>query len=276
MLPRFITTSTTGVVQTFGRFSRTAEPGLNWYVPFFQTITPVSNRVRENTFQFEIKTKDDVFADLYVSVQYKILPEDTEQAFFRLDDPSEQMNSYIENVIRSEAPKMKLNDLYESQDDLSQSVKNTLAPRMKEFGYTIVKTLVKNIEPDSKVKQAMNQIYASERMKEAARNEAESNYILKVREAEADRDRKRLQGEGMSLQRLAILRGYETGIEDMAKKLGLTSRDIIDFVMKTQHLDAIEAVGTSKNTKTLFLNHIPQGMNKRSFKEDMMIANEAV
>ena len=121
----------------------------------------------------------------------------------------------------------------------------------------------------------MNAIYANKRMKAAAKEEADANYIKKVRDAEADKDRKRLQGEGISEQRLAILKGYEQGVDDMAKKLGLTPTDIVDFVMKTQHLDTLEAIGRSNNAKTIFINHTPTGLQSEDhFRNSIIQANQ--
>lgn len=106
MFFKFIETASTGVRQTFGRFSGLSQPGLRLYVPFIQTITPISNRVQQDVFTFETKTKDNVFVVLGIAVQYQIKPENTEKAFFSLDNPIEQINSYIENVVRSRVPKM--------------------------------------------------------------------------------------------------------------------------------------------------------------------------
>lgn len=270
---KFIPTSKTGVVQTFGKFTRLVKPGLRLYIPVIQTITPISNRLTQDSFHFEVKTKDNVFARLGLAVQYKIEPENTELAYFSLDNPKEQIDAYIENVVRAKVPKMKLDELFESQDDICNSVATGLSEKMRSHGFTIENTLVTEINPAADVKEAMNRINASERLKEATRNEAEANYILKVREAEADRDRKRLQGEGISAQRKAILKGYEDGVEDMAQRLGLTSKDIINFVTKVQHLDTLESISKSPNTKTIFLDHNPESsINK--IKSGIMEGNE--
>lgn len=275
MLPTFVKTSTTGVVQTFGKFTKTVKPGLNWYVPVLQKITPVSNRLQQSTFNLEVKTKDNVFARLSIAVQYKIHPENSEKAFFSLDDPVGQIDAYIDNVVRSKVPSMPLDGLFESQDDICQSVSTSLCEKMERYGYTIENTLVTNIEPSRDVKEAMNRINATERMKAAAKNEADADYITRVRQAEADRDRKVLQGEGMSGQRLAILRGYETGVNQMANNLGITPKEIIDFVLKTQHLDTVEAISRSKNAKTIFYNHDPNTVNTMGKLKDAVIqANE--
>jgi regulator of protease activity HflC (stomatin/prohibitin superfamily) len=252
---KFINISTTGIKTTFGKFSGTLNPGLKFYVPFIQQIHVISNKLRENTFNFEIKTKDDVFANLIISVQYKIKDENSEKAFYQMESPVEQMSSYIENIIRVTAPTMTLDELYESQNEISQNVMTNVAPKMEQYGLSIENTLVKNIDPDKLVKASMNKINSSKRLKFAASEEAEAEYIKKVREAEADRDRKRLQGEGISAQRKAILDGYKESVDDMSTKFGVSQREIIDFVLKTQHLDMLEIIGNSPGTKTIFVDH---------------------
>src|SRR5687767_9872168 len=93
---RFVQTSNSAVVQTFGRYSRTVGPGLRLYVPFVQKMTPISHRLQQNTFKFDVKTKDNVFTRLGLAVQYKVEEKNAEKAFFSLNDPIGQMDSYIE------------------------------------------------------------------------------------------------------------------------------------------------------------------------------------
>jgi len=110
-------------------------------------------------------------------------------------------------------------------------------------------------------------------MKHAAKNEAEADYIRRVKEAEADRDRKILQGEGISGQRLAILKGYEQGVDDMVKATGLTSREIVKFVLETQRFDMLENIGSSSNAKTVFLNHQAESLGGQ-LRDATLQANE--
>jgi len=111
---KILQTSTTGILQTFGKYTRIVNPGLHFYFPFVQEITPISNRLRQESFNFEVKTQDNVFTKLGLTVQYVIKPEDTATAYFSLDNPREQINSFIENVVRSQVPKMTLDQLFEA------------------------------------------------------------------------------------------------------------------------------------------------------------------
>lgn len=257
---RIIQHNSTGVLQTFGKYTRMCKPGLHVYIPIIQKISSVSNRLHQDTFHCKTKTKDNVFTDITIVVQRQILPDDTAKALFSLDNYNAQITAYIENDVRALVPTIDLDTLFESQNDICDSVMNNLSSKMKEYGFTIVNTLVVSIEPSKEVKEAMNKINATERLKMASKNEADANYIKEIRHAEADKERKRLQGEGISEKRKAILSGYKNGIDEMVSSFGLCPKDIIDFVMKTQHLDTIEAIGKSNNTKTIFLNHDPNNI----------------
>lgn len=248
-----ISTSATGVLCTFGKFSRHMGPGLNLYLPFIQRVKVVSNRLSHQTFAFEVKTKDNVFAKMEIAVQHKIAPDNSSLSYFALDNPTEQIDAYIENVLRSSASRMTIDELFESQNSLCEDVSTNLSKKMSSFGYNIENVLVTNIEPDRLVKEAMNKINASKRLYESAKFDADAKYITLVREAEADRDRKRLQGEGISLQRRAIVDGFRDGVFDMAEKLNISHDKIVEFVLRTQQLDTMEHIGKSTNTKTVFM-----------------------
>lgn len=252
---KFIQTSHTGIFTTFGKFNSMRKPGLNFYIPIVQNIVIVSNQLHEQTYTFEVKTKDNVFANLIVALQYRIKEENSSIYHYSMRNPQHQMGSYIENIIRVTVPQMTLDELFESQNEISQNIINNVSNKMEQNGITIENTLIKNIDPDAEVKKSMNKINASKRNRVAAVEEAEAEYIKKVREAEADRDRKILQGQGISGQRKAILDGYKESVNGMSTSLGVSSSDIIQFVLKTQHLDMLEIIGKSNNAKTIFVDH---------------------
>ena len=251
----FIPTASVGVQTTFGRYTGTLRPGLNFKIPFVQQVYQMPTNIRQENFHFRVKTKDDAFTTMHLSVQYKVHEEDAEKAFFSMTNPIQQIDAYIENVIRSHVPKMDLKTLFEDPDSLCKRVKETLGPMMRDNGYTIMNTLVTNIEPDKEIQSAMNRVVASERLRQAATNEAEAEYIKAVRQAEADRDRKRLQGEGIAEQRRAILDGYRDSLAQMRDTLGISAKEALTLTSKTMYYDTLERIGTNKGTRTLFLTH---------------------
>jgi len=250
---KFISTSTTGIVQRFGRADRIMTEGLNFYIPFVEKVLVMNNRLREDVFDIKIKTKDNVFCDLKIGVQYRVKPEDSMKACFSLNQPWKQIDSYVKNSIRSKAPDLSLDNLYSSQSEICEDVSKHLSEKLKEYGYTIESTLITDIQPADEVVRAMNKINETERLRKAAENEAAAYYTKEVGKAEADKERKRLQGEGTAAQRDAIIKGYQEGVQNMCTSLGVSSQDIIHFLTDIQRIDMQGEVAKSPNTKVLFL-----------------------
>lgn len=236
---------TAKIVQRFGSFSRILHPGINFCVPFLETVAGTVNlKVQQLDIHIETKTKDDVFVKLQVSVHVQIMRNKVKEAFYELDDPYSQISSYIFDTVRAEVPKLELDDVFSRKDDIATAVKHELSEHMEKYGYRIVQTLITDIDPDALVKESMNRINAAKRNKEAIFEDAEGRKIARIKDAEADKESKRLQGEGVADQRLAIIKGFADSVEDFSNTLNDVSPiEIMQFVLLTQHYDTIKDIG---------------------------------
>src|SRR5699024_6778007 len=76
------------IVERFGKFKRVAQAGLNFKTPFIDSTTkPVSLRVQQLEVNIESKTKDNVFVNVPVAVQYRIREEQVIDAYYKLSNP---------------------------------------------------------------------------------------------------------------------------------------------------------------------------------------------
>src|ERR1035437_5707603 len=207
-------TYTAGVVERFGKFDRIVQPGLRILVPFAESVYFVDLQVKQAQFQVETKTRDNVFVQIPVSVQYQILPDKIYDAFYKLSAPQKQIESFVFNSILGHVPKLTLDETFEQQSGISINVKTELDATMSSFGYNILNALVTDIIPDSKVKDAMNDINAAQRAQVAAQARGEAEKILKVKQAEAEAESKALQGKGIAAERQAIIEGLRASIEN--------------------------------------------------------------
>lgn len=64
------------------------------------------------------------------------------------------------SVIRASIPKLELDDAFLQKNEIARAVEEELEKAMLAYGYEIVQTLIVDIEPDEKVKRAMNEINA--------------------------------------------------------------------------------------------------------------------
>ncbi len=281
LLGSFFTVSTAqvAIITRFGKFLRVAEAGLNWKVPYFDTVAGlVSLRVNQIALTMETKTKDNVFVTIPISVQNRVRPEKVFDAFYRLADPVAQIKSYVEQVILGHVPSMTLDEVFASQSSIAAAVKQELDSDMAAFGYEIVNVLVTDIVPDAKVKSAMNDINAAQREQVAATARGEADKILVVKKAEAEAESKALQGQGIANQRRAIVEGLQVSIEQFQKAVeGASAKDVMQLVMVTQYFDTLKSIGESDKTNTLFLSHSPGSVKDVSDQilESMLVAQKA-
>ena len=274
-----VSTAQIAIVTRFGKFLRVAEPGLNWKWPFIDRVAGrVSLRVNQITLTMETKTKDNVFVTIPISVQNRVRPEKAFDAYYRLSDPVQQIQAYVEQVILGHVPGMTLDEVFASQSGIAAAVKQELDADMAGFGYEIVNVLVTDIVPDAKVKSAMNDINAAQREQVAANASGEAEKILVVKKAEAEAQSKALQGQGIANQRKAIIEGLQGSIEQFQKTVaGASTSEVMQLVLVTQYFDTIKSIGEMDKTNTLFLSHSPAAVRDISEQilQSMLVADRA-
>jgi regulator of protease activity HflC (stomatin/prohibitin superfamily) len=274
-----VNTAQVAVITRFGKFLRVADAGLNWKVPYIDSVTGlISLRVNQITLTMETKTKDNVFVTIPISVQNRVKPEKVFDAYYKLSDPVAQIKSYVEQVILGHVPGMTLDEVFASQSSIAAAVKQELDADMSTFGYEIVNVLVTDIIPDAKVKSAMNDINAAQREQVAAAARGEAEKILVVKKAEAESESKALQGQGIANQRRAIIEGLQTSVEQFQKAVnGASAMEVMQLVLVTQYFDTLKSIGENDKTNTLFLPHSPATVREVSdqIMNAMLVAERA-
>ena len=245
------------IIERFGKFQSIRYAGLNFKVPFIDKKSrPISLKINQLDVNVETKTSDDVFVGLKVSVQFVIIKEKVYDAYYRLENPWEQINAYVFDVVRAEVPKMKLDDVFMKKDDIAIAIKSEIEEAMSNYGYGIIKALVTDIDPDAEVKKSMNHINAAERQKLATEYEAEAERIRIVARAKAEAESKRLQGQGIADQRREIARGLEESVE-VLNKVGINSQEASALIVVTQHYDTLQSMGENSNSNLVLLPNSP-------------------
>lgn len=248
---------TAAVVQRLGKFQSIRQAGLQFKVPFMDSIAGRMNlKIQQLDVIVETKTLDDVFVRLKVSVQFRVLKDRIYDAFYKLENSHEQITAYVFDVVRAEVPKMKLDDVFVKKDDIAVAIMRELQEAMNEYGYGIVKALVTDIDPDQAVKNAMNRINAAEREKLAAEYEGEAERIRIVARAQAEAESKKLQGQGIADQRREIARGLEESVE-VLNQVGINSQEASALIVITQHYDTLQSMGENTNSNLILMPNAP-------------------
>ena len=179
---------------------------------------------------------------------------------------SPQIESYVFDVVRSTVPKIELDDVFTTKEQIAESISASLKDSMSSFGYQILGTPITDIDPDREVKRAMNEINKMKRLRGAAEDEGEATKIRAVKEAEAEASRTEIQakaeaeakflaGQGISRQRQAIMEGLRESVNAFKSEVkGMEAKTVMDLMIVTQYFDMMKDVGAHPKTNAVFLN----------------------
>ena len=155
-------------MEHLGKFDRLIQPGCNNTCCCIEAVVGrVSLRIQQLSVQCETKTQDNVFVNVTTVIQYQVLPDLVYDSFYILNNPITQIQSYVFDAVRSIVPIMDLDEVFEQREELALQVKKSLKDTLRSFGFVILHCLVTDITPAEKVKNAMNQINESTRIRDA-------------------------------------------------------------------------------------------------------------
>ncbi len=248
---------TAAIIERLGKFHSVRHAGLQLKIPFIDRIAKKLNlRIQQLDVLIDTKTLDNVFIKMKISVQYQVIRNQVADAYYKLENPENQITSFVFDVVRAEVPKLKLDDVFVRKDDIAVAVKGELQEAMNSYGYDIIKALVTDIDPDEQVKHAMNRINAAEREKTAAEYESEAQRIRIVAVAKAEAESKKLQGQGIADQRREIAKGLQESVK-MLNNVDISSHEASALIVVTQHYDTLHSVGANNRSNLVLLPNSP-------------------
>lgn len=264
-----VSNQTVKIIERFGKYHKTARAGLNVKIPFIDTVrTTLNLQVLQHVVNVDTITKDKVSVKVAVAVQYLVIDNREADAVYKLSRPETQIETFVFDVVRSQVTTQDLDEVFNSKGAIADAVNAELTADMSGFGYSIVKALVTEIDPDASVKAAMNKINAAQREREAASAQGDAEKTLRVKQAEAQRDADKLKGEGIAQQRTAIINGLKTSIEELKASYPGASEDMImSTLMMSQWMEMMTQIGAKSGNTTLFVPSSPAGF--ADFRQQM-------
>ncbi|KAK4767899.1 hypothetical protein SAY87_003040 [Trapa incisa] len=120
--------STVAIKETFGKFDEVLEPGCHCLPWFFgsQLAGHLSLRLQQLDVKCETKTKDSVSVNVVASIQYRVLAEKANDAFYKLSNTKGQIQAYVFDVIRASVPRLNLDDAFEQKNEIARAVEDEL------------------------------------------------------------------------------------------------------------------------------------------------------
>ncbi len=201
-------------------------------------------------------SKDKVIVDVATNLIFAVDsgPDGIKKFTYTLSNREQSIGAIIENSLRTYIAKETHEGILEKKEELAQHIRNDLEVQFSEWGMTISSFQITEVTFPATITQAMSEVVASEQLKKAAANKGEATKIQAVKEAEGEKERKRLQGEGIALERQAISEGLKESIEIVRGATGQGSAEILALLTLTQYLDTLKSIGLTQNSKIIFMD----------------------
>ena len=254
---KIVKQNTVLVIEFLGKYNRIMTAGLNVKVPLLERVANmVSLRQQNFSIGGKYPSADKVIVDVTTNLIYAVNPsEDGIQKYtYVLFDPTQSIGAIIENSLRTYIAKETHEGILEKKEELAVHIQSDLEKQFSEWGMLIKSFQITNVNFPLTITDAMSEVVASQQLRKAAENKGEAIKIQAIKEAEAEKERKRLQGEGIALEREAIAEGLRKSIEAVQKVTNQSSAEIMAILSLTQYLDTLKGVGSSNNSKVIFMD----------------------
>jgi regulator of protease activity HflC (stomatin/prohibitin superfamily) len=236
----FVKQGTIGVVTQFGKYKRIMYPGINLKWPLVESIyKKISIQHRSIELEFEAISLDQAsvnFKSLILFAAKDETEETIKKIAFRFIDEKSFMQTLVRSVegsIRSFVATKKQAEILTLRQEIVQAVKEHLEESLNHWGFHVLDLQVNDIFFDEAIMRSMSQVVSSNNMKMAAENEAQAQYILKTRAAEAEAKAIRVKADAE--KEAYHLRGVGNAMfrEEIANGLAKAGQ-----IMETSHVDA--------------------------------------
>lgn len=254
---KIVEQNTVLVVEFLGKYSRMMNAGFNIKIPLLERI---ANRVslRQQNFAIDGRypSADKVIVDVSTNLIYVVDASDDgiKKYTYSLENRNQSIGAIIENSLRTYIAKETHEGILEKKEELALHIQTDLEKQFAEWGMFIKSFQITNVNFPTTITDAMSEVVASLQLRKAAENKGEAIKIQAIKEAEAEKERKRLQGEGVAQEREAIAKGLENSILTLQKITSQNPKEIMAILSLTQYLDTLKSVGVSDNSKVIFMD----------------------
>lgn len=205
-----------GIVERFGRYKETLDPGLRFLIPFVDSLRARVD-MRETVLDIEpqsVITKDNVTVTVDAVVYYYVT--DAKAVRYEVANFYAAVSKLAQTNLRNLIGDMSLDGTLTSRERINTSLRETLDEATDKWGVKVTRVEVKEISPPHDISEAMSKQMKAEREKRATILEAEAYRQKQILEAEGDKQNAILGAEGDRQSAILRAEGEAKSIENVS------------------------------------------------------------
>ena len=246
-----------GLIERFGRYRKTVDPGFHMIVPFIERMVKVD--MREQVVDVppqEVITRDNVVVTVDAVVYYQAT--DPVKLKYNVSNFILAATKLAQTNLRNVVGDMDLDDALTSRETINTELRQILDEATDVWGTRVVRVEIQRIDPPTDVTQAMHRQMKAERERRAVVTEAEGEKRSQILRAEGVKQSRILEAEGQAaaikevaeadkFQKLTVAEGEGQAIERVFG--AIHNGDPTPDLIAIQYLNALQGIADGKATK---------------------------
>ena len=248
------------VVQRFGTYIGTKNPGLHVLIPvvYHGTKVDLRERVARVPTQKYI-TADNVVVDMDFVIYYRVMEDLAERAVLEVQNFELAVVNLAFATLRAVIGSTTLSEALAERERIRDQMQVRMDEVTERWGVKVSQVEINEIDPPPGVKQAMEreksaaaiktaEITESEGARQAQINRAEGEKQAEILKAEGDRQAEILKAEGDQQAQVLRAQGFSSALE----RIYAVANTVDSKTMSLQYFDTLKEMGTSASTKFIF------------------------
>jgi regulator of protease activity HflC (stomatin/prohibitin superfamily) len=210
---RIVPQARAGVVERFGRYSRTLSPGLTLVVPFIDRIRSTID-LREQVVSFPpqpVITEDNLVVSIDSVIYFQVT--DAKAATYEIANYIQAIEQLTVTTLRNVIGGLALEKTLTSRDEINGQLRGVLDDATGKWGIRVNRVELKAIDPPASIQDSMEKQMRADREKRATILQAEGARQSQILQAEGQKQSAILQAEGEKQAAVLRAEGQAKAIE---------------------------------------------------------------
>ncbi|MDJ1184796.1 SPFH domain-containing protein [Roseofilum casamattae] len=211
------------LVERFGTYQRTLEPGVNFIVPILDRVVIralMSERLLDVPPQQTI-TKDNVSLKVDAIIYWQIV--NLRRAYYNIDNVENALENLVLTNLRGQIGLQEMSQTFSGIKEINKAVLDQVDTITENWGIKLIRLEIRDITPPQSILDSLEQERAAESKQQASITEA--------------------QGGAQSIKILAEALGLEP-----------RSQEFIQYLIAQRYLETNQQLTESPNSKVFFMN----------------------
>jgi regulator of protease activity HflC (stomatin/prohibitin superfamily) len=228
---RIIPQARAGIVERFGRYTRTLEPGLRITVPFIDRLLPLQD-LREQVVSFppnSVITEDNVSVSIDTVIYFEIT--DPKATTYEVANPLQAIEQLTATTLRNVIGGMTLEQALTSRDAINGQLRTVLDEATGKWGIRVSRVELKAIDPPATILDAMEKQMRAERDRRAQILTAEGSKQAQILNAQGEKESAVLKAEGAKTAAILRAEGEAKAIDTVFNAIhaGQPDKELLSY-----------------------------------------------